>query len=66
MSANFGPVETWLRFGLVVALAAIMLYGAIWFANLASASPPLWFIVAVVLICLALVIVAYERLIGWG
>lgn len=63
MSTQMGPVESWLRFlGLaVVTIVMAILFG--WYV--VSLDGPLWIIGLIIVIFGAMIVVGYERLIGW-
>lgn len=58
-----GPVESWLRFGgfVVVGVSMIGLFG--WWVL--EMDGPLWAIGALSLAVGAMIVVSYERMIGW-
>lgn len=60
---QMGPVESWVRFLLIVMVGVVIFGSIIWF--IIYIDGPWWGIVANILILLIYIVIAYERVIGW-
>jgi len=63
VSTDMGPVESGLRFGVIILITiAIMVSFSWWIVSLGG---PTWPIAVIVLLAGVMIVVSYERLFGW-
>lgn len=60
---QMGPVESWVRFLLIVMVGVVIFGSIIWF--IIYIDGPWWGIVANILILMIYIVIAFERVIGW-
>lgn len=63
MSNQMGPVESWLRFLAIAGMAIVLM---VLFGNwVLSLDGPIWIVGLAVVVFGIVIVVGYERLIGW-
>ena len=64
MSTEMGPIESGLRFGVIIVIAIAITFSFSWW--IMSLNGPIWPIAAIVVLAGVMIVVSYERLFGWS